>query len=400
MKNILFVTWDGPQTSYLESLFLPIFSQLKKYGYQFYILQFTWADEEKILEQNKACEDLGFSYRSVKIWRKPVSLGALLTSLKGLHDIRKAIDDFSIDIVMPRSTQPALSTLLALRKYSDVKFIFDADGLPLDERIDFTGQSPTSLILRFLRDVERQAVIKSDHVITRSQAAIDILQARAGAGIDTNKFTVVTNGRDERLFNIVSNEQRHLIRSQLGISDDDILLVYAGSLGEQYCIEEMFSILELMKEKTAQVKFLILTGSPDIILNKLTKYTHLRPLIILKSVSSDDVPNYLSVADLGLALRRPSFSMQGVAPIKLSEYLLCGLPVIATKEIGDTRFINDSIGYLCYKMDNEELNKAVDWFFTTYKVKRFSNNNIRNIALKKFSLHESAKRYKMALEHI
>lgn len=189
-NNILFVTWDGQQTSYLESLFLSIFSKLKKDGYIFHILQFTWADEEKILKQKKACEELGFSYRSVNVWRKPVSLGALFTSLKGLLDVRKAIDDFHIDIVMPRSTQPALSTLLALRKYSDVKFVFDADGLPLDERIDFAGQSPTSLVLRFLRDVERQAVIKSDHVITRSQAAIDILQARAGAGINNDKFNV------------------------------------------------------------------------------------------------------------------------------------------------------------------------------------------------------------------
>ncbi len=24
MKNLLFITWDGPQTSYMEGLFMPI----------------------------------------------------------------------------------------------------------------------------------------------------------------------------------------------------------------------------------------------------------------------------------------------------------------------------------------------------------------------------------------
>ncbi len=26
-KNLLFITWDGPQTSYMEGLFMPIFNE-------------------------------------------------------------------------------------------------------------------------------------------------------------------------------------------------------------------------------------------------------------------------------------------------------------------------------------------------------------------------------------
>ena len=29
MKNILFITWDGPQTSYMEGLFMPIFNEIQ-----------------------------------------------------------------------------------------------------------------------------------------------------------------------------------------------------------------------------------------------------------------------------------------------------------------------------------------------------------------------------------
>ena len=33
--NVLFISWDGPQVSYLEGLFLPIFRALKTHGIQF-----------------------------------------------------------------------------------------------------------------------------------------------------------------------------------------------------------------------------------------------------------------------------------------------------------------------------------------------------------------------------
>ncbi len=40
--NILFITWDGPQVSYLESLFVPIFRKLEeRCGAHFHVLQFT-----------------------------------------------------------------------------------------------------------------------------------------------------------------------------------------------------------------------------------------------------------------------------------------------------------------------------------------------------------------------
>jgi hypothetical protein len=46
------------------------------------------------------------------------------------------------------------------------------------------------------------------------------------------------------------------------------------------------------------------------------------------------MPAALMQCDLALALRQPAFSTQGVAPIKLGEYMLAGLPVIGTAGVG------------------------------------------------------------------
>ena len=110
MKNILFITWDGPQTSYMEGLFMPIFQKIAKRGeYQFHVIQFTWADNQKIAHTQAAADKMGITYAAWPVLRKPnVSIGSLLTVLTAAGKIKKYIRENNIHIVMPRSTFPAM----------------------------------------------------------------------------------------------------------------------------------------------------------------------------------------------------------------------------------------------------------------------------------------------------
>ena len=109
-KNILFITWDGPQTSYMEGLFMPIFQEIAKQGaYQFHVIQFTWADAQKIAHTKAAADKMGITYTAWPVLRKPnVSIGSLLTVLTSAGKIKKYIRENNIHIVMPRSTFPAM----------------------------------------------------------------------------------------------------------------------------------------------------------------------------------------------------------------------------------------------------------------------------------------------------
>ena len=94
--NVLFVTWDGPQSSYLEGLFLPIFRVLANQGFAFHIARFTWGDKQHLQILKKHCEDQGFSYREVTVLRRPVAVGSLATAVWGARHVRRAIHDFRI----------------------------------------------------------------------------------------------------------------------------------------------------------------------------------------------------------------------------------------------------------------------------------------------------------------
>lgn len=334
MKNLLFITWDGPQTSYMEGLFMPIFSEVHKQNpnWEFHVIQFTWGDEERIQATQKVAEKLGVHYQALPISRKPIaSLGSFISLFQGASKVEKYIQQHKIDVVMPRSTFPAY--MVSRLKDFKGKIIFDADGLPIEERIDFAGLKRNSFLYKFLQSAETTMLRKADHVITRSKKAIEIHLQTLGEQYRT-KFSVVQNGRDTSLFRYDEN-LRENYRKKLNINDE-LLFVYAGSLGPQYCLPEMLEIFRKTSE-FSNCKFLILTG--DLVFaEKMIPY-EMQNLCLLKKVGIEEVPAYLNAADVGFALRKPTYSMQGVAPIKLGEYLLCGLPVIASKGIGDSEEI-------------------------------------------------------------
>ena len=393
--KILFIAWDGPQTTYMESLFMPIFHAIMQQDtqYEFHILQFTWRDAKQIeITANKALE-FGIIYNFYPVCRKPIAaFGGWITIIKGISVVKNYIEQNNINIVMPRSTMPAIIVnRICLNK---CKLIFDADGLPIEERVDFAGLKKGSWMYRFLSREEKKILIKADAVITRSNKAIDIHINEIGE-IYRNKFYRVINGKNTRTF-IPNLQQREDLRNNLGIKTDEKVFVYCGSLGEQYCWDEMQGIFIRYLNINPHSRFLILTGSPHFLEGKITQEYSNR--FIVKTVPAEDVPAYLNVADIAFAIRKPTFSMQGVAPIKLAEYLLMGLPTIASKDIGDTEDLLKNIPdcFLYDHFDSNRINKAVHWILHKKPNKEILSQSVRNI----FSLEKSAEDYLSALDAV
>lgn len=394
-KNLLFITWDSPEANYLEGLFMPIFAGLAN-EYNIHIIQFTWGGADKAVRIEELCRNMGLTYTHYPIYRKPIATaGVIFTVLRGAFFIKKYILDDDINIVMPRSTMPALMVLRVRKSLQGVKIVFDADGLPLEERVDFAGLKKSSFQYNFLKNVESRMITDAEIVIARTKSAIAYLAETNN--IDKAKFHVVINGRDASMFK-PGAEQRNTVKAALGIPAEAMLLVYAGSLGPQYCFAAMISIFRAVRQLHNNCYLLLLTSSGSFIQNNKALLAGIEESVLVKQVAFTEMPKYLAAADAALALRRNFSSMKAVAPIKLGEYFLSGLPVVLTPNAGDAETVlkDNEACFFVEHFDDNAFDCAAKWILANYK-----NTEITKIARKTgetfFSLQASVQSYKKAL---
>jgi hypothetical protein len=228
--NVLFVTWDGPQVSYLEGLFAPIFERLVRSGHTFRVVQFTWADEAQRTTIRRACEVRKIPYTASPVpsrWGVP---GVVLTMVRGAFAIRRDVRDHPTDVLMPRSTLPGL--MIRWAGPAALPVVFDADGLPVDERVEFGALKAGGVVHRVLRAAESAVLRTADVVLARTAFGRDEVCRRAGRPPGDDRFRVVVNGRDEAEFRPHGAASDGEVRAALGVAEGP-LVVYTGSLGPQ-----------------------------------------------------------------------------------------------------------------------------------------------------------------------
>jgi hypothetical protein len=395
-KKILFISWDGPQTNYLESLFFPVFAGLQKTSnWRFEVVQFSWANRDKQDQIAQIARNHGITFTHYFISRKPHPLwGTLKTLFFGRRFLEKYIKQHQIQIIMPRSTFPAIMGKAIKRKSPKLTIIFDADGLPLEERVDFSGLNPHGKQYRFLKREETHMLKIADLVLTRTEKAKNLHLQNIGSGF-TKKFFTVRNGRDPSFFDINASDRQHF-RKKLSLSPNQICMVYCGSLGPQYAWETMNQVFQTLLLSRPDSKFIILTQQDAYI--KIIHAGMPHQIDIIKGQYTD-IPKWLNAADIAFAVREPTFSMQGVAPIKIGEYLLMGLPTIASKGIGDSENLlkGKSFIHLFDSHKREEVKNVAMWI----EKQRFpKKEEIRNFALQHFTLSHSVKDYQIALDSL
>ena len=392
--RVLFVTWDGPGLHYLEGLFVPIFAALKPHGIDFDVLQFRWGSAEAAAETRSACERVGIGYRSVTIRRRPRALGSLATALLGGRAVRKCVAEFGSDIVMPRSLLPAFITRLAggprLRP-----MLFDADGLEADERIEFAGLSAASPTYRILRGAEARAVRDAAAVLVRSKFARDVLVERAGRNTDAGKIFVTPNGRDPQVYRPAPEEDRRKLRAELGIDAGAPVVAHLGSVGGKYRFDKTAALARAVAEQRPDARLLVLAGAPAEAKRLLeASEPSVAASAIVLNVAAPEVPRYLSVADVGACCIHSTFSMRAVAPIKLAEYLQCGLPVVGTAEVGDTAPLI-AAGVFC---PDDDIPAAAEWIVRNVLPDREQFRNLaRQAGIDNFDIARSVETYRQAI---
>ena len=248
-----------------------------------------------------------------------------------------------------------------------------------------------------MKKIEKIIMIKSDYIIVRTNAAKSIILEHNNL-INPNKILVIPNSKNINNYNINYNKIQ-FFKNKYKIKKDDLVLIYVGSIGKQYKINEMLSIYKNLRARFKKLKFIILTPYVKEIKNYLKKYDLFNDInIIIDHVKHKDIPNVLYIGDVGISLREPTFSQKGVCPLKIIEYLFMGLPIIYNKGIGDIdKVLNNSKLFYCI---NDLNNINYDEIYNFINTISFNNSSlvrekIKQIAIKNFELNNIIKKYSL-----
>ena len=408
VKNILFISYDGMTDPLGQSQVLPYLCGLSADGYRIYLIS---AEKEKnYLKLHQVIEDIcskaSISWHPIRYSRFPPILCSFFDLMKVNSKASKLHRIHRFNLIHCRSYLAALNGSYLKKKY-DIPFLFDMRGLWADEKLDgkiWNIRNPVyRIIYDFFKRKEKQFLLDADGIVSLTQKAWPVLEKWAGRMPDKQIRVTIPCCADERHFNPEAHADNTSLgwRSRLGISDQDYILVYLGSISTWYLPEEMLRFFKLLFQLKANAKFLIIsTENPQVVFEKARKLEIPAGRIIVTASKRNELPSLLGIANLGVCFIKPTFSKIASSPTKLGELLCMGIPVVCNKGIGDTDEIIQKIeaGALCDPYEEQSMQNALQAVLNMDEARKFSG--LRNRASMFFSLERGVRIYSEVYERL
>jgi glycosyltransferase involved in cell wall biosynthesis len=205
--------------------------------------------------------------------------------------------------------------------------VFDLPAIYCEEIAMRHGYGPRYHLTRIL---EKKAIMTAGRISGVSNQLKHYVQRWTGR----DDMIVIPCCYNEKKF-YFSRDCRNQIRGEYGFRPDDIVVCYCGGLSEWQRAEDIVKLCTQISLRKENFKFLFLTQELDRLRSMLVDFGLQEAEYRIRSCLPGEVPAYLSAADCGIIMRDDVPVNNVASPIKIGEYLGCGLPVILTKGIGD-----------------------------------------------------------------
>lgn len=173
---------------------------------------------------------------------------------------------------------------------------------------------------------------------------------------------------------IFNPKNRQLIRKKYGLKG--LLVIYQGQLqGAQY-VDLFIHAAKIVNRKMHKVRFMVVGGGYNLPrLRGLANSLGLKENIIFTDfVLHEDVPYYISAADVAIACFEDNDLTRCKSPLKIVEYMACGKAIVAT-DVGEVKKMLGGCGVLVKPGDAESLARGI--------IRLLNNTKLRSIKGKK-----------------
>lgn len=342
MSRILYISYDGMTDPLGQSQVIPYLQGLVKIGHEITIVSFEKKERREFEEEVKRILTLNkIDWIPLSYTKNPPVLSTLFDLVKLKRTVSQIIKKKEIHIVHCRSYLSALIGSWAKKEFG-TRFVFDMRGFWADERVEGGLWNQHNIMFKiiysFFKKEEIKLLEEADHTITLTFKAKEIIHSWGGIKNNPVPISVIPCCVDLDLFNPknIKKEDSLKLRNKLKIAEDEFVLIYLGSVGTWYMLEEMLSFFQVLKEKKKNAKFLFVTKEPkELIEREVERKGIAKDSIVITTATRNEVPVFLSISSASIYFIKPTFSKQGSSPTKHGEIVAMGKPIVTNSGVGD-----------------------------------------------------------------
>jgi glycosyltransferase involved in cell wall biosynthesis len=405
-KKILFISYDGMSDPLGQSQVIPYLKGLRNYGYKIFLLS---CEKKQLLKQNKTTIEALVAAANI-IWipisytKNPPVLSTMLDIYKLKRAAKKIHQKYKLDMVHTRPGVPALVGLWMKRKCG-VKFLNDIREFYADSRVDgnmWNLKNPLyKIIYNYFKKKEAVAITENDGIVCLTYTAEKIIKEWP----EYNKnipLEVIPCSVDLNLFNpdIIDKNKKELLRKELGITENDFIITYLGSIGGWYLTHEMLEFCKILGNRKPAAKFLFISPHRhDEIIAAAKAHQINTDKVVIKKASREEVPLLLSLSNFSVFFIKPCYSKQSSSPTKHGEIMAMGIPLITNSGVGDVEKIVNQYhsGIIIQQFNEKEYTGVAEKIAASFI---FDKANIRNGAKDFFSLTSAIEKYNRIYQNI
>ena len=207
-----------------------------------------------------------------------------------------------------------------------VDFIFEVTDIWPDAAVE-CGVVKNNLLIRLAKSLELFCYKKASHIIVIAEHAKRNI---IGKGIAADKISVVTNGVDISLFNIIKNdEQLRQYRPPFLRDGSSFIVMYLGAHGAYNSLNTIIESAAILKQYK-DIKFVFVgDGDEKKNLKRMVSDNHLQNVLFFDPIPRSQTPYLLFSADLFVLPNRKGAFFEGNLPNKFFDFMISGKPIVA-----------------------------------------------------------------------
>lgn len=337
MSNILYITQDGITDHIGQAQIAPYLIGLARLGHKIHIVSAEKPGRQALKQKYRAIFDsVGIKWSFVRYANRPPLVSSAVVLWRMHRCAEKVIRREGQRILHCRAYLPLESAVRLKRKYG-MKLLLDFRDFWADVGLE---TKPFKFVFKALKRREPDYINAADEIVTLTERAADILRTWYPNAVGGNRarYHIIPCCADFDHFDPdrVDPAAVEAARARLDLSTEDTILLYLGSLGNDYLLPQMMALFRSLLDLRPRAKFLFLSNNGFDYVDRERAAAGVPPEAIrFTSADRSEVPAYLSLADLSVVFIRPTLSKAGCSPTKLAELFALNIPVVANAGVGD-----------------------------------------------------------------